>query len=64
MTYYESVETVTFTRARALKELQNHGIPESEYPVFFSGVRLEFGNYPTLRFSSLTGDFVPLIGNP
>lgn len=28
------------------------------------GVRLEFGNYPTLRFSSLTGDFVPLIGNP
>ena len=27
-------------------------------------VRLEFGNYPTLRFSSLTGDFVPLIGNP
>jgi hypothetical protein len=36
MTYYESVETVTFTRARALIELQNHGIPESEYPVFFS----------------------------
>ena len=28
------------------------------------GGRLEFGNYPTLRFSSLTGDFVPLIGNP
>lgn len=28
------------------------------------GVRLEFGNYPTLSFSSLTGDFVPLIGNP
>ena len=36
MTYYESVETVTFTRERALIELQNHGIPESEYPVFFS----------------------------
>lgn len=35
MSYYESVETVTFTRARALIELQNHGIPESEYPVFF-----------------------------
>ncbi len=29
-----------------------------------NGVRLEFGNYPTLSFSSLTGDFVPLIGNP
>jgi putative transposase len=27
-------------------------------------VRLEFGNYPTLRFSSLTGDFVPLIETP
>ncbi len=31
---------------------------------FMAGVRLEFGNYPTLSFSSLTGDFVPLIGNP
>ena len=29
-----------------------------------AGVRLEFGNYPTLSFSSLTGDFVPLSGNP
>lgn len=28
------------------------------------GVRLEFGNYPTLSFSRLTGDFVPLSGNP
>lgn len=24
------------------------------------GVRLEFGNYPTLRNLSLTGDFVPM----
>lgn len=28
------------------------------------GGRLEFGNYPTLSFSSLTGDFVQLSGNP
>jgi len=37
-----------------------------KYLSFFgvTGVRLEFGNYPTLSFSSLTGDFVPLIGNP
>jgi len=36
MTYYEPVENVSFTRERALEELQKHGIPESEYPVFFS----------------------------
>ncbi|MDZ0985339.1 single-stranded DNA-binding protein [Klebsiella quasipneumoniae] len=30
----------------------------------FVGGRLEFGNYPTLSFSSLTGDFVQLSGNP
>lgn len=30
--------------------------------VYLLGVRLAFGNYPTLSFSRLTGDFVPLSG--
>lgn len=32
--------------------------------VYASRGRFEFGNYPTLSSLSLTGDFVPLSGNP
>lgn len=35
MTYYESAEAVTITKARALKELAKHGVPSSEHVVFF-----------------------------
>lgn len=60
--------------AKALKEAETGyslnltSTDEAEMLAYIStvleGVRLEFGNYPTLSFSSLTGDFVPLIGNP
>lgn len=36
MTYYESARSVEICRARAIKELVRHGIPEDEQPDFFA----------------------------
>lgn len=35
MTYYDSAEGVEISRARAVKELVRHGIPDNEQPEFF-----------------------------
>ncbi len=34
--YYESAEELTITRARAIKELQDHNIPEEDMEFFFA----------------------------
>lgn len=36
MTYYESAEGMEISRARAIKELVRHGIPEDEQSEFFA----------------------------
>ena len=36
MTYYESAEGVSISRARAIKELVRHGIPDAEQSEFFA----------------------------
>ena len=36
MTYYESAEDITISRSRAIQELQAHGLPLEEYPLFFA----------------------------
>ena len=66
--------SVTDVKAKAPKKASSKKITKAQEAalkialeaaaVEYVGVRLEFGNYPTLSFSSLTGDFVPLIGNP
>ena len=35
MTYSESAKGVTITRKRAIVELQRHGVPASEWPIFY-----------------------------
>ena len=38
MEYYESAENLTISRSRAIKELEGHGLPVSEYELFFAEV--------------------------
>jgi len=35
MTYSESAEGITITRKRAIVELKRHGVPASEWPMFY-----------------------------
>ena len=54
MTYSESAENVTISRARALAELTAHGVPACEYAEFFA----DLGN----RESYNAGDVLRWLG--
>ena len=49
MTYYESAEDITITRAEALHELKRHCVEEVEFDTFFT----ECGNAETYKAQSV-----------